>query len=154
MGFMVFIVNIYIQMYQHLQMAICSLREMEMIVLLIVLVLVCLLLSALVLLQPGQGEGLAGSLGGYGSASPFGTKTPQQLARLTMYLGVAFFVLVIVIIVFSARFKAPGRVIAPKEKPATEAPVEVPGSGQPARGEAPADLPALPEGEPTHPPGE
>ena len=122
--------------------------------LVVLLLLVCFALSALVLLQPGQGEGLAGSLGGYGSASPFGTKTPQQLARLTMYLGVAFFALVIVIIVFSARFKAPGRVIAPKEKPATEAPVEVPGSGQPARGEAPADLPALPEGEPTHPPGE
>ena len=122
--------------------------------LVVLLLLICFALSALVLLQPGQGEGLAGSLGGYGSASPFGTKTPQQLARLTMYLGVAFFALVMVIIVFSARFKAPGRVIAPEEKPATEAPAEIPGSRQAEKGEASEQTPKVPEGEPTSPPGE
>ena len=74
-----------------------------MIILQIILVLLGVFLSALVLLQPGQSEGLAGALGGYGLQSPFGTKTARKIVNFTFIVAAIFLALVIVTSVLRKR---------------------------------------------------
>ena len=63
--------------------------------LMVVLFLVCLLLTVVILFQDNKAGGLAGALGGGAPDSPFGARASERLTRWTLYLGVAFFVLVI-----------------------------------------------------------
>jgi len=107
-------------------------------ILIILLILVCIFLSALVLLQPGSGEGLAGALGGYGSLSPFGTKTAQKITRLTMYIGALLFALVVAIEVMQRK-----GVFVPRTLPVAEE------KALPAAGEKESE----PQGKPQEPPG-
>ena len=56
---------------------------------------VCVLLTLVVLFQENRSGGLAGALGGGTPDSAFGARTAEKMSRLTLYLAVAFFVLVI-----------------------------------------------------------
>lgn len=59
--------------------------------------IVCALLILMVIIQPAQGDGLAGAFGGAGSDTFFGTKAGQHINRFTLGLGVIFIFLAIAI---------------------------------------------------------
>ena len=59
--------------------------------------IICLLLILVILVQDPRGGGLAGIFGGPGGASAFGTKAGDIFTKITVALGVAFFVIVIVL---------------------------------------------------------
>ena len=63
--------------------------------LMVILFQVCVLLTVVILFQDNKAGGLAGALGGGAADSPFGARGGERLTRWTLYLGVAFFVLVI-----------------------------------------------------------
>jgi len=67
-------------------------------VLLILFVLVCFILTLVILLQPGKGGGM-GALGGGGPAGGvFGSRGAVPfLSKMTVYLGVSFAVLVLIL---------------------------------------------------------
>lgn len=59
--------------------------------------IICLLLILIILVQDPRGGGLAGIFGGAGGASAFGTKAGDIFTKITVALGVAFFIIVIVL---------------------------------------------------------
>jgi preprotein translocase subunit SecG len=63
-----------------------------------VLNLILFVLSALlilvVLIQRGKGGGLAGALGGIGGSSPFGSRAGDTFTRVTIYMAVLWFLLI------------------------------------------------------------
>lgn len=61
----------------------------------ILFVLICPLIIFIVLVQDPKGGGLAGVLGGAGGTSAFGAKTADVVMKVTIALGVVFFVLAI-----------------------------------------------------------
>lgn len=63
----------------------------------IIYTLICLLLILVILVQDPRGGGLAGIFGGAGGASAFGTKAGDIFTKITIALGVAFFIMVIVL---------------------------------------------------------
>ena len=52
------------------------------------------LLILLVLIQRGKGGGLAGALGGIGGSSPFGSRAGDTFTRVTIYVAVLWFFLI------------------------------------------------------------
>ena len=58
------------------------------------LFVVCVLTTVVVLFQDNKAGGLAGALGGGASDSPFGARAGERLSRWTLYLCIAFFVLI------------------------------------------------------------
>jgi preprotein translocase subunit SecG len=77
-------------------------------VLLIVYVLLCAFLILIVLLQRGEGGGLAGAFGGMGGESAFGVKGDKTFKKLTAIVGALFMVLAVVIsIVIERQFRPP-----------------------------------------------
>ena len=62
-----------------------------------VYVLICLFLILIVLLQKGEGGGLAGAFGGMGGESAFGVKGDKTFKKATGMLGALFLVLAIVL---------------------------------------------------------
>jgi len=52
------------------------------------------LLILLVLIQKGKGGGLAGALGGIGGSSPFGSRAGDTFTRVTIYVAVLWFFLI------------------------------------------------------------
>lgn len=63
----------------------------------IVHVLVCLLLVGAVLMQLPRSEGLGAAFGGGMTENLFGAQTTHVLAKLTVWLGIAFFVLTLLL---------------------------------------------------------
>ena len=56
---------------------------------------ICLcLLILLVLIQRGKGGGLAGALGGIGGSSPFGSRAGDTFTRVTIYVAILWFFLI------------------------------------------------------------
>ena len=101
----------------------------------VVLVLSALALTVLVVLQDNRGGGLAGVLAGYGGESAFGTETVSKVKKLTAYLGILFFVVLLALAIFGGRS---GRIMDERDQ---EAPVEESASSTP---EAPAAAPSAP----------
>ncbi len=119
-------------------------KEDNLIFLYILLLFVCIVLCALILLQPGSAEGLAGALGGYGSQSPFGTKTAQKITRLTMYIGALLFIIVVAIEVMQKKGVFAARTLPAEEAPAVPAADKEEGTLQEAPGKVASET--LPEG--------
>ena len=71
--------------------------------LLIVHVTVCFLLVLIVLMQLPRSEGLGAAFGGGVTENIFGAQTTHVLARFTVWLGVAFFALTLVLAVAYAK---------------------------------------------------
>lgn len=132
----------------------------------ILFVLICPFLIFLVLVQDPKGGGLAGVLGGGGGGSAFGAKTADVVVKVTIALGIVFFILALTL-GFALKSEtvavpsiaqqtplsqeaplAPGGTSVPA--PATAAPAsaapEAPAAEAPAPAAAPAAAPA-PEGE-------
>ena len=113
---------------------------MLFLVLKIVLVITALGLTVLVVFQDNRGGGLAGVLAGAGGESAFGTETVSKVKKLTAYLGVLFFAVVLVLAVLGQRS---GSVVGGSlEEPVEETPAPDAGSTEPAP--VPTE-PALPE---------
>lgn len=66
-------------------------------------VAVCLLLVLVVLMQLPRSEGLGAAFGGGMTENIFGAQTTHVLARFTVWLGVAFFILTLLLAVAYAR---------------------------------------------------
>jgi preprotein translocase subunit SecG len=67
--------------------------------LLAVALLVCaLFLILLVLIQKGKGGGLAGAFGGAGGSSAFGSRAGDTFTRITIYVAVVWFLLIMLTI--------------------------------------------------------
>lgn len=66
-------------------------------------VLVCLLLVLVILMQLPRSEGLGAAFGGGMTENIFGAQTTHVLARFTVWLGVAFFVLTLLLAIAYAR---------------------------------------------------
>ncbi|HUW59233.1 MAG TPA: preprotein translocase subunit SecG [Planctomycetota bacterium] len=62
----------------------------------IVLLAICVFLVFLVLSQDVKGGGLAGALGGGAVQSAFGGRSAESITRLTAWVALAFFLLVLV----------------------------------------------------------
>jgi preprotein translocase subunit SecG len=105
----------------------------------IVLVLVAVALTVLVVLQDNRGGGLAGVLAGYGGESAFGTETVSKVKKLTAYLGVLFFVVLLTLAIVGQRSRV---IIQPESEKVSE---EVPPS---TAAETPSPAPSAPS-EPT-----
>lgn len=99
----------------------------------IVLVVCALALTVLVVLQDNRGGGLAGVLAGYGGESAFGTETVSKVKKLTAYLGVLLFVVLLALAIFGERS---GRIMDERDQ---EAPVEESASSTPEAPSAPAE---------------
>jgi preprotein translocase subunit SecG len=61
-----------------------------------VLFLVSAFMVLLVLIQRGKGGGLIGALGGAGGSSPFGSRAGDQFTRLTIYVSIAWLLLIMI----------------------------------------------------------
>jgi preprotein translocase subunit SecG len=67
-------------------------------------VVVCLLLVLVVLMQLPRSEGLGAAFGGAVTENIFGAQTTHVLAKFTVWLGVAFFVITLLLaVVYSHR---------------------------------------------------
>lgn len=91
--------------------------------LMVALFVVCVLVTVVVLFQDNKAGGLAGALGGGAPDSPFGARAGERLSRWTLYLCIAFFVLVFAVGVAN-RIRDRGAIGARR------APVEQPAQGQ------------------------
>jgi len=100
----------------------------------ILLVVVCLLLIVLVLMQRPKQEGLGAAFGAGVTDQIWGSQTTNVLQKGTVYLGVLFFVLSLLLAILKAREAAQfSNLNLPKTAPVAEqapvapaAPVEVP----------------------------
>ena len=99
----------------------------------VLLFVTCILMIVLIVFQDNKAGGLAGAFGGGAPDSPFGARAGERLSRWTMYLGIAFFVLVIAVGIANK-----GRSSRPS--------VTQGGDAAPAAGEP---IPPAPENEPT-----
>lgn len=72
-------------------------------VLLVVYALLCAFLILIILLQRGEGGGLAGAFGGMGGESAFGVKGDKTFKKLTAVVGALFMILAVVISVIIER---------------------------------------------------
>jgi len=61
----------------------------------VLLFVTCILMIVLIVFQDNKAGGLAGAFGGGAPDSPFGARAGERLSRWTLYLGIAFFVLII-----------------------------------------------------------
>ena len=103
----------------------------------VVLVLLCAVIVFLILGQDVRGGGLAGALGGGSVQSAFGSKTTETVLKLTAYLAVAIFLMVIILIKVHDRKSMSMTTLPPA--PVT-APVEAPGA-PPAEAPVPLETP-------------
>lgn len=114
-------------------------------------VAICLLLVLVVLMQLPRSEGLGAAFGGAVTENMFGAQTTHVLARFTVWLGVAFFVVTLALAMAYAKrnsaksspiqrelMQSPPAAVAPAVLPAAT-PVAAESSPAP---EAPAAVPA------------
>jgi preprotein translocase subunit SecG len=101
-------------------------------------VAVCLLLVLIVLMQLPRSEGLGAAFGGAVTENIFGAQTTHVLARFTVWLGVAFFALTLLLaIAYSRQNSAKGSKV---QQELLNAPVPI---TAPAASGTPAAEPAL-----------
>ena len=72
-------------------------------ILLVLHVVVCLLLVLVVLMQLPRSEGLGAAFGGAVTENIFGAQTTHVLAKFTVWLGVAFFVITMLLAIAYSR---------------------------------------------------
>ena len=104
--------------------------------LLTVLVIDSVLLTAAVLLQAGQGGGLA-SLGGGGGTEVFmgGRQAVTLLTKVTWYCAALFLLIALTLAIMSSQTRAPQSVLQgnlPAPEPVQSAPLPLPTAPQPA----------------------
>jgi len=104
------------------------------------LFLVCVLMTVIILFQDNKAGGLAGALGGGAPDSPFGARAGERLSRWTLYLCIAFFVLIFAL---GGANRIRGRAARGGGAPRQEAPAP-PAAPAPAAG---APAPEAPAGE-------
>ena len=88
----------------------------------VILILAALFLILLVLIQRGRGGGLAGAFGGAGGQSAFGSKAGDAFTKFTIYVAVAWILLLMI------EIKLVQSSIQPSNRPIT---VESTPGGQP-----------------------
>jgi preprotein translocase subunit SecG len=104
-------------------------------------VIVCLLLVLVVLMQLPRSEGLGAAFGGAVTENIFGAQTTHVLAKFTVWLGVAFFAITLLLaIAYSQRER--GRTPVQRELLNPAAPAA--SAGTPAAPAASAGTPAAP----------
>ena len=126
-------------------------------------VLVCLLMVVVVLMQRPKNEGLGAAFGGGMTENIFGAQTTHVLQKFTVWLGIVFFALTLLLAIIYAKRSAgetliqkellsqPVPAVAPAASPASSPvvaatePVAVPAAA-PAAEEAPAQVPPAPAG--------
>ena len=124
-------------------------------------VIVCALLVVVVLMQLPRSEGLGAAFGGGVTENMFGAQTTHVLSKFTVWLGVAFFAITLLLaIAYTHRDQpkssiqralsepsasAPAAVPAPSAAPVEAAPAEPAASAEPA---APVEAAAAPAIEP------
>ena len=69
-------------------------------------VLVCALLVLVVLMQRPRSEGLGSAFGGGITDNVFGSQTTQVLTRFTTWMGIAFFVITLLLSILTAKMSA------------------------------------------------
>ena len=109
-------------------------------VLLTLHVAVCLLLVLAILMQLPRSEGLGAAFGGGVTDNIFGAQTTNVLSKFTVWLGIGFFVLTLILSVSYA--KMPGAKASPVNQELMSAPVPVP-VATPAASAAPVGTPAM-----------
>lgn len=112
-------------------------------------VIICLLLVLVVLMQLPRSEGLGAAFGGAVTENIFGAQTTHVLARFTVWLGVAFFVVTLALAMAYAKRNSANASAIQKElknAPAAVAPAVLP-SATPVVPEAVATpaAPVVPE---------
>jgi preprotein translocase subunit SecG len=96
-------------------------------------VLVCLLMVVVVLMQRPKNEGLGAAFGGGMTENIFGAQTTHVLQKFTVWLGIVFFVLTLLLAILYAK-RGTGETVIQKEllsqpiPAATAAPSPVPAS--------------------------
>lgn len=104
-------------------------------------VIVCLLLVLVVLMQLPRSEGLGAAFGGAVTENIFGAQTTHVLAKFTVWLGVAFFAVTLMLaIAYSHRER--GRTRVQQELLNTAAPTASPAVAAPAATVAPSPTPS------------
>jgi preprotein translocase subunit SecG len=99
-------------------------------------VIVCLLLVLVVLMQLPRSEGLGAAFGGAVTENIFGAQTTHVLAKFTVWLGVAFFAITLLLaIAYSAGDRAKSRSTGTSGGASTPAAV-TPAAGEPRRGQS------------------
>jgi preprotein translocase subunit SecG len=76
----------------------------------VLILLLGIFLMLLILIQRGKGGGLSGALGGSGGSSAFGTRAGDQFTKITVYVALAW----ILLIMFTIKLSAGYTVINPK----------------------------------------
>ena len=66
-------------------------------------ILVCLLMVFVVLMQRPRSEGLGAAFGGGLTDNVFGSQTTNVLAKFTTWLAIAFFVITLLLSIFTAK---------------------------------------------------
>jgi preprotein translocase subunit SecG len=79
-------------------------------ILLTILVIVCILLTLVVLMQRPKNEGLGAAFGSGMTENMFGAQTATVLTKATVYLGITFFVLTLLLTMLTAHQSADKRV--------------------------------------------
>jgi preprotein translocase subunit SecG len=69
----------------------------------IIHIIICLILIAVVLLQPAQGQGLSETLGGGMAETILGSRAAGFLVKLTTIIAVIFFIISISVTILSLR---------------------------------------------------
>ena len=103
----------------------------------VVLVLLCAVVVFLILGQDVRGGGLAGALGGGAAQSAFGSKTTETVLKMTAYLALLVFVVVIVLIRLHAMelegiTSGPQPTATSSEEPGDATPPTPPEPGEPS----------------------
>jgi preprotein translocase subunit SecG len=111
-------------------------------ILLVLHVVVCLLLVLVVLMQLPRSEGLGAAFGGAVTENIFGAQTTHVLARFTVWLGVAFFAITLLLAIAYSR-RDVGRSGIQRELLNSAAPAASPApTSSPAASSAEASAPA------------
>jgi preprotein translocase subunit SecG len=119
-------------------------------ILLVLHVIVCLLLVLVVLMQLPRSEGLGAAFGGAVTENIFGAQTTHVLAKFTVWLGVAFFAITLMLAVAYSRRES-GRTRVQQELLNAAAPPASSTTAAPAATAAPTASPgeaALPAASP------
>jgi preprotein translocase subunit SecG len=102
-------------------------------------VLVCLLMVGVVLMQRPKNEGLGAAFGGGMTENIFGAQTTHVLQKFTVWLGIVFFVLTLLLAILYAR-SGTGETSIQKELLSQPVPQASPAPAPAADAPQPADI--------------
>ncbi len=114
--------------------------------LLVVLVIVCILLTLVVLMQRPRSEGLGAAFGSGMTENIFGAQTTTVLTKATVYLGIVFFAVTLLLTVLTAR-QGLERRVGLLENETRKASAAAPTHPAPAATAASPSVPASPRAE-------